>query len=152
VIRAKDVVAALSAFSWNRLTPVREAAAGQSERADAAQDILDNLTKALNGHEHAYACAKALKTAEDAIFDWLASAPVPDPPRGVKDPIVPPPVVVPEPTKPDDVTLPKTDPPADSHPGGPWRTTNANTAVDELQKFLRENPGRRIEVQWRIVE
>ena len=50
------------------------------------------------------------------------------------------------------LTLPKTDPPVDNHPGGHWRTANANTAVGELQKFLRENPGRRIEVQWRIVE
>ena len=106
MIRAKDVVAALSAFSWNRLTPVREAAAGQSERADAAQDILDNLTSALNGHEHAYACAKALKTAEDAIFDWLASAPVPAPPL-VEPGTSSPPVVVPEPTKPDDVDASK---------------------------------------------
>jgi hypothetical protein len=52
LIRAKDVVAALSSFSWSRLTPVREAAAGQSKRADAAQNILDNLATALNGHEH----------------------------------------------------------------------------------------------------
>lgn len=153
VIRAKDVVAALSEFSWNRLTPVREAAAGQSERADAAQDILDNLTAALNGHEHAYACAKALKTAEDAIFDWLANAPVPPAPVLPPVPPVPvTPVTPPANAKPDDVVLPPTvAPPA--VPGGNWRSAvGADNAVFELQTFIQNNPNRRIEVQWRIVE
>ncbi|QDG64425.1 DUF6079 family protein [Pseudarthrobacter sp. NIBRBAC000502771] len=155
--RAKEVAAALSTFAWNRLAPVREAARGQDTRADAAQDILDDLTSALKGHEHAYACVEALKTAEDKIFDWLATAPPPPvmSPIPVSPPV--PPVVAPEPTegkaeRPDNVDLP----PASAQPatpGGEWRTARGgDNAVAELQEFILKNPGRRVEVQWRIVE
>lgn len=158
--KAKDVAAALNGFEWNRIGSAIQAATGTDERAQGAQAILDRLTTALRSHEQAQSCATALRNAVDETIDWLSAAPVPTVPPSTASPVgpgTPPfagpvPIPGPGPKGPGDVPLTPT-PPLPSTPGGEWRTTTGSaTTVAELEQFIRSNPGKRIEVQWRIIE
>ncbi|NVM96158.1 DUF6079 family protein [Arthrobacter wenxiniae] len=154
--KAAEVAAALRRFQWSRLDPVRTAAEGQGSRAESAQAILDRLIRALQSHEYAHSCAEALRTAEDEIFGWLASTPSASP-----VPVAPMPVPGPSPElnpnsvpqHPDEVPLFKEVPTASGPAGGHWQSgSSSDAAVTQLKEFIANNPGRKIEVQWRIVE
>ena len=146
LVKAKDVASALKQFAWNKLGPVRQGAVGQDARAEAAQAILDRLIRALQSHEQSVPCAQALRNADDEGFEWLAAVPAPVGP-GPQLPVVPPPITIP-----DDIPLPSTKDQGTRQTGGVWQpASTGNDAVNELAQFVRDNPGRKIEVQWRIV-
>lgn len=158
--KAKDVAAALNNFQWSRISPAIKAAKGADARATKAQSILDQLISALSSHEQAQSCAQALRNAVDDTIDWLASAPAQQGTPSEK-PTVPPttpptgrPAANPgtDPSAPNDVPLQ----PAErgkSASGGGWHTASgANSTLAELEQFIRNNPDKRIEVQWRIIE
>jgi hypothetical protein len=134
--QASAVREALRGFRWERLAPLREAAArGADERDRSAARIIATLRDALEADEIAQALGRALSEAEDAIFAWLANGQPPPPPP-------PPPGPGPGPVKP---VAPS---------GGGTRAKGAPDAavLSELGEFLRGHPNERVVVEWRVVE
>lgn len=149
--KAKEIATTLSTFEWNRISPAIRAATGKGERSTRAQAILDRLVLALHTHEQALSLAMALRNSVDETIEWLATVPAPPyvPPAG---PVSPATSSGNGSTQPGPVPLPPVSP-VQSTPGGAWRKfASSGTAVAELEEFIRDNPGKRIEVQWRIVE
>jgi hypothetical protein len=149
---ARDITAAVNAFEWDRLRVISDGARAADARAASAQNILDQLAAALNGHELSHRGVEALKAAERGIFDWLASGrtvperpslPVPQPQPGREEN---------EPNGPGDVEIeiPGT---RRTAPGGQWvvNRASAESVLTELQSFLNEHPEKKIEIQWRVV-
>lgn len=151
--KAAEVAAALKHFLWSRLDPVQVATVGQGVRSETAQGILDALIRGLQSHEYAYSCVEILRSTEDDIFAWLAdSSLVPRPPASNVEPS-PSNDGKPSPQYPDDVPLNGAGSSGGSLPGGPWHSTSkSDEVVTQLEQFIVNNPGRKIEVQWRIVE
>jgi hypothetical protein len=71
--QAVRVSAALGAFHWERLSPLRAAAGQDDERGRAAKAILDKLANAVAADEFAMALPPVLDRTDQAIFDWLAA-------------------------------------------------------------------------------
>jgi hypothetical protein len=83
ISQAVRVAAALDGFRWDRLAPLRSAAAAGGERGRQARAILDRLAKAVASDEFTTALPAALEQAEQAIFEWLAAGqPKPHPKPG----------------------------------------------------------------------
>jgi len=71
--QAARVSDALSGFRWDRLAPLRAAAARDEERGRTAKAILDSLAKAVAADEFAVTLPAVLDQTDQAIFDWLAA-------------------------------------------------------------------------------
>jgi hypothetical protein len=71
--QAARVSAALGAFRWERLSPLRTATGHDDERGRAAKSILDRLAGAVTADEFAVALPAVLDRTDQAIFDWLAA-------------------------------------------------------------------------------
>jgi hypothetical protein len=80
IASAGAVGAALNSFRWDRLEPLREAAAGEGPRADSAAQILASLRRQLEANEIVTSAAAALRQTEDGVFAWLTGQ-VPATPR-----------------------------------------------------------------------
>lgn len=65
--------AALGAFRWERLSPLRTAADHNDERGRAAKAILDRLASAVAADEFAVALPPVLDRTDQAVFDWLTA-------------------------------------------------------------------------------
>ena len=86
---AESVTRSLAGFEWGRLAPLREAMKGEGSRAESAAEIVNALREALKSDEIVAPVAGALKTADDAVFAWLAEAtPTPTPPSPTPAPVV----------------------------------------------------------------
>ncbi|PWJ48441.1 hypothetical protein SAMN06264364_1305 [Quadrisphaera granulorum] len=81
---ASSVTAALSSWTWSRLRPLREGAAGDGSRAREAQRILDDLRKAMASDEFSLPVAPQLGQASDQIFAWLERG---QEPRDLRPPV-----------------------------------------------------------------
>ena len=72
--RAGAVAAAVDAFRWDRLGPLRAAEGQPDERGRAAASTLKELRDAVAADEFTTRLGSALTFTDDAIFDWLALA------------------------------------------------------------------------------
>lgn len=123
---AESVTAALRAFEWDRLTPLRQALTGEGDRAAGAAAIIARLQDALVADEIVTAIGPALKKADREIFEWL-SGPGPTPP-----PPPPPPAL-----------------------GGSARRAVGSSNEDLLRQvrdFLESHADRDVDVSWRVRE
>jgi hypothetical protein len=123
---AESVTAALRAFEWDRLTPLRQALTGEGDRAAGAAAIIARLQDALVSDEIVTAIGPALKKADREIFEWL-SGPVPTPP-----PPPPPPAL-----------------------GGSARRAVGSSNEDllrQVRNFLESHADREVDVSWRVRE
>jgi hypothetical protein len=69
--RADAVAAAITAFRWDRLDPLRAAEGQADERGRAAARILAELRDAVTADEFTTRLGPALSATDDAIFQWL---------------------------------------------------------------------------------
>ncbi len=136
--QALRVSAALTAFHWERLSPLRAAAGQGGERGRAAQTILERLASAVAADEFAVALPAVLDQTEQAVFDWLAAGQAPAP-----------------------AGQPRPEPVPEF--GGARRAVGAGKAVrrrgerpdavlGELRSFLDSHGDAEVEVQWRVIE
>jgi hypothetical protein len=131
---ALEVGTALSAYRWERLGPLQQAAragVGDDVRAAAARDILAGLQQAVTADEITRRLRVALDASDDEIFTWLARA-APEPPNAGRgsDPVQSPPsgrIVRRE-----------------GEPSEPVTT--------ELAAFLDRHFDRTVAVEWRVQE
>ena len=145
ISQAAKVTAALGAFHWERLAPLRAAAGAGGERGQQARAILDRLARAVTSDEFSVALPGALEQAEQAIFDWLAEGqprPGPEPTPG-----------------PEPVPAPKPQP--DGRPGTPGkphggavriRGDRPDVLLAELRAFLDDHGREDVVVEWRVGE
>ena len=130
------VNAALRAFPWDRLAPLRTAAGRpQDARGQAAARILDDLQTALEVDEITQSLPQVLRETDEAIFRWLADGQPPPPP--------PPP-----PPGPERGPQPK----AASGSGTRAKGMADQSVLTNLAQFLREHPDEQVTVEWRVVE
>jgi hypothetical protein len=128
------VTAALRAFPWDRLAPLRTAAGRQQDvRGQAATRILDDLQTALEVDEITQSLPQVLRETDEAIFRWLADGQPPPPP-------------------------PPSGPERGLHPkAASGSRTRAKGMADQsvladLGQFLRDHPDEQVTVEWRVVE
>lgn len=155
--RAREVTAALKAFRWDRLTPLREAEARADDRGRSAASALNALRAAVRADEFASRIGPALSAAEEALFEWLAAGrvpgPVPVPPPGPGPGVVTPVAPAGPPA------------PAGVSPGvlaggsagvlaGGSATraagSNESSVLTPLAEFLRAHPDQAVVVEWRV--
>ena len=139
--RAAVVTAAVDAFRWERLAPLRGAEERTDERGRAAASTLKALRAAVAADEFATRLGPALTATDDAIFDWLA----------IGQPVEP--VQPPRPLQPDDVALALPKPTA----GADGQATRAKGApasdvLGPLAAFLDEHRDEQVVVEWRVQE
>ncbi len=130
---AVSLTSALGSYRWERLDSVRSA----TEDTTAAS-ILGDLRAALRNDEIVTELAPALRTSEDAVFDWLERRrpqviTPPKPPLGPNDVDIPVPSA-----KRGSSTRAKGDP--------------IEPTVDALRAFLQDHPDEQVLVDWRVVE
>lgn len=129
---------ALSAFRWERLTPLQRAEHDSDARGLEAAGILLKLREAVEKDEFVSRVKNALTIAEDAIFNWLDVRPDSGAGGG---------------------TGPATPPPPGPGPGRPVAETGGSAiraagspdagVLTTLGEFLREHRGQRVVVEWR---
>ena len=137
----RDLAEALKGFRWNRLQPLRDAEGGDGERAGAAAGILRDLRAAAQADEIVTPLPRALRQADDAVFDWLAG-PRPGPGTGQPRP--------PErPRTPDDIPL-RVPPSAAYGSARRARGQRAEPVLDELRTFLDAHADDDVTVEWRV--
>lgn len=137
--QAASVADALTAFRWDRLTPLRAVEHGTDERARAAARILKALRDAVAADEFTRKLRPALSGADDAIFEWLADGQprVPD-------------VQWPTGTDAVDVTI---DRPKAVHGGITRAKGDPPTHVlNALTAFLAAHHNEQVIVEWRVDE
>jgi hypothetical protein len=131
--RAGLVAAAVDAFRWERLQPLRAAEGQPDERGRAASRALKTLREAVSADEFATRLGPALTTADNAIFDWLeAGQPKPLPQGGtggVRTPLS----------------------------GNSGRATRAKGSsstevLARVEAFLAEHHDEQVVVEWRVEE
>lgn len=133
---AADVARTLDGFEWKRLNPLTAAMQGEGDAATQAAGVINDLRSALEQDEIVTPVARALKAAEDGIFDWLTRFVDPTPP-----------IVGPGPG------------PGPIEPRG-WLSGKAtrgasssnSDVLNELSAFLDQYAGKSVEVTWRVVE
>ena len=115
-------------FEWHRLRPLQTAMQQEGEASTDAAAVINDLRSALERDELVTSISKALKAAEDGVFDWLTQhlPPMPiDPPRS---------------------TLTSTDKCVDAPPG-----LGTSRLWPSLQAFLEQHPEDDVEVTWRVI-
>jgi hypothetical protein len=133
--QAEVVRESLRGFRWERLAPLREAAAeGADEHGQSGARIIATLRGALQADEIAQPLGQALSDTNDSIFDWLAAG-QPTPPQ-------PPRPLGPKPERPS------------ASSGNRTRAKGTPSAVvmAELDQFLREHAEVDVVVEWRVAE
>ncbi|MFW6598101.1 DUF6079 family protein [Propionibacteriaceae bacterium Y2011] len=133
---AAAVADGLRQFAWDRLAPLRQAAAGEGARADEAAHILETLRQQLEADELSALIGAAMRNTDERLYAWLAAAqptPKPTPPK--------PPTGSPSPA-------------GGARRGG--RRLAAGDPVDQvlgdLDRFRQQHADVEVEVEWRIVE
>jgi hypothetical protein len=139
--RAGAVAAAVDAFRWDRLGPLRAAEGQPDERGRAAASTLRTLREAVAADEFTTKLGSALTDTDDAIFQWLAlgqpAAPIP----------------LPSQVRPDDVPIQL--PPRSAAAGGTATRAKgapASEVLGPLTEFLDAHRDEQVIVEWRVQE
>lgn len=74
IASAADVTAALNAFPWDRLAPLRSATNSEGERADTARAIINRLQDGLGAEQLTTRIETVLERAERGMWDWVTPA------------------------------------------------------------------------------
>jgi hypothetical protein len=139
--QAQAVTAAVDAFRWDRLAPLRVAENQADERGRDAARTLKTLRDAVAADEFATRLGPILSATDDAIFEWLSAGqpaePIPPPQHLGPDDI--------------DIRIPK------PLPGASGRATRAKGAasadvIAQLETFLNEHRDEQVVVEWRVQE
>jgi hypothetical protein len=139
--QASSVAAAVAAFRWDRLGPLRAAEDQPDERGRAAGRMLAELRDAVTADEFTTRLGPALSATDDAIFQWLA----------LGQPATPTPL--PSQVRPDDVPLQL--PPRPVTEGGAVTRAKgapASVVLGPLQEFLDAHRDEQVIVEWRVQE
>jgi hypothetical protein len=139
--QAGVVAAAITAFRWDRLGPLRAAEGQPDERGRSAGRMLAELRDAVTADEFTTRLGPALSATDDAIFQWLA----------LGQPAAPAPL--PSQVRPDDVPLQL--PPRSAVAGGAVtrdKGAPASVVLGPLQEFLDAHRDEQVIVEWRVQE
>ena len=79
--RAQAVAAAVDAFRWDRLAPLRAAENQADDRGRAAASTLTALREAVGADEFATRLGPVVSATDDAIFEWLSAGQPAEPVR-----------------------------------------------------------------------
>jgi hypothetical protein len=125
---AASVTSSIKEYSWDRLTPVQDAARSSDDRSAEARSIVARLRTGILADEIAQPLQQALKRAEDEAFRWAVTPPAPLPP--------PPP------------------PPPPNRGGRAHICSEADlrAAVAEMEAFREQHDGATVVVEWRVEE
>ena len=117
---------------------MRQAAPGTDQRAAGARRILEDLQSAVRGEEFSASLAIALRTADSAIFDWLARhQPAPETPP--ESPRPQPPGPRPRPQTPYGTVI-------------RGRGDAPEQALEALKAVLAEHPEADVVIDWHLKE
>lgn len=137
LVTAGTVASAVRGFRWDRLSDAQSTRKGEGERAEFAARLLNDFSRRLRAEEKDQSIAEALRILDDDVFAFA---------RFDRGPVTAP-----------DQTERKGEP--TSPPSGPELGNRAGTAqgsaaeiVAWLERSLAQQPGRRFEVTWRVVE
>jgi hypothetical protein len=139
--QAQAVSAAVDAFRWDRLAPLRAAETQDDQRGRDAASTLTTLRDAVAADEFATRLGQVLSVTDDAIFAWLSAGqpaePVPPPHHLGPDDI--------------DIRIPK---PLPAASGRATRAKGASSddVLTQLETFLNEHRDERVVVEWRVQE
>jgi len=142
--RAQAVAAAVDAFRWDRLAPLRAAENQADNRGRGAASTLTALRDAVGADEFATRLGPALAATDDAIFEWLSAGQPVEPVPG------------PDARRPDDVPIFVPPSPLPS-PGRAGRATRgkgapASEVLGPLAAFLDAHRDEQVIVEWRVQE
>ena len=132
--------AAIGAFRWDRLGPLRAAEGQADERGLAAVRMLRELRDAVTADEFTTRLGPRLTATDDAIFQWLA----------LGQPASPAPL--PSQLHPDDVPLQLPSRPRQAGVVTRAKGAPASVVLGPLQEFLDAHRDEQVIVEWRVHE
>jgi hypothetical protein len=139
--QAQAVTAAVDAFRWDRLAPLRAAETQSDERGRDAASTLKTLRDAVAADEFTTRLGQVLSATDDAIFAWLSAG-------QPAEPVLPPHHLGPDDI---DIRIPK---PLAAASGRATRARGASSAdvVAQLEAFLNGHRDEQVVVEWRVQE